>query len=742
MKWRKTWRAATSPKVGSNELTIGSGSGGKALESFENVGSSTDSESVAKAEVKKVSGDFSSFAFQHKLTKEIVVINSKGDIRGAMTLHTFRANFDQWDEMKMIDLETAVQRMEHHRLKKKPKPEQNEPPKRNGTRTSTNQNSSKEKEAVTGLHLCKYCEESVSSERILEEHQNMCKLKESMRKKCEVFNHQLKTSSKKLHKKMELSMSLMLHTAIEKFEIKCAIIKNTKRIIDKAAEIDVLSTTAATDCKVLLGELLNIEKTIEKSQKVRPESSSSKINNEANIAVFRILESSKEMIESKISLASEMQQKRRNNTNRSGLVRITDFQIIKPISEGGSAKVFLGRKKGTGAVYAIKVMSKNHIKDMDMERRVLQERRIMSLISNHNPYVVQLYFAFRSKEFLYLVMEYVNGGDCSSMLRAVTRINPSAAQFYIAETTLAIEFLHGHGIVHRDIKPDNLMLTKNGHLKLVDFGLSRISTNVDGMVDFEMTRRLKTNQTPQKLLGFSIDSTNSSIDQSEVAFRPIAHKDKLYSPVGTSRYVAPEIILSTGHDHRVDWWALGILLFEFLVGRTPFDADNIDGIYNNILMGQIAWPDEGQLIDACTRDLIERLLAINPQMRLGREGSMSVKNHPYFEGIEWDSLYLQKGPFIPQLSSDEDTSYFDRAKDSPSFGPSSVSGFVFDSNKEGSRLQSEAIFNSVPDTLELHDEQRRDLYEEDGDFSSFSYVNFDTMRNLKDSTISDEKRKT
>ncbi|KAG5179658.1 serine/threonine protein kinase 15, partial [Tribonema minus] len=290
----------------------------------------------------------------------------------------------------------------------------------------------------------------------------------------------------------------------------------------------------------------------------------------------------------------------------------------------------------------------------------------MSLISSHNPYVVKLYFAFRSKEFLYLVLEYVNGGDCSSMLRAVTRLNPAAARFYTAEATLAIEFLHNHGIVHRDLKPDNLMLTREGHIKIVDFGLSRRATTTadqsKSQLAFERAVRRRSRRLGwQRGGGDRSSSSSSSGDDGEredgLAFRPIKRGDKLYSPVGTSRYVAPEVILSVGHDHRVDWWSLGVLLFEFLVGHTPFDADEMDEIYNNILSGNIAWPEEDMIPDDA-KDLIKRLLTTNPHTRLGRDGAAQVKAHPFFQGVDWDTLYLQQSPFVPQLASEEDTSYF------------------------------------------------------------------------------------
>jgi serine/threonine protein kinase len=315
--------------------------------------------------------------------------------------------------------------------------------------------------------------------------------------------------------------------------------------------------------------------------------------------------------------------------------------------------VYLARKIDTGAFYAIKAMAKDDIRAMRMERRVRQERQIMSA-TRRCPFVVQLFAACTNKDYLFLVMEYVQGGDCFSMLRNIRRLNESATRMYIAELVLALEYLHGHSIIHRDLKPDNILIDKNGHIKLMDFGLASCGLHGSPTAADE-------------------PASNSSLSQgqSTYSFRPTTDEGKYYSPVGTSEYVAPEILTGSGHDAAVDWWSLGVLLFEFLAGVTPFCGPTPEATHDNIVTLSANWAALPTSTTETARDLIHKLLTLSPEARLGgRNGANEVKAHPFFQGVRWSSLHTQPAPFVPRLRSVTDLQYFSeerRPRDVPYF---------------------------------------------------------------------------
>lgn len=242
---------------------------------------------------------------------------------------------------------------------------------------------------------------------------------------------------------------------------------------------------------------------------------------------------------------------------------IKDFEIVKPISKGAFGRVFLAKKRATNDLFAIKVIRKSDMIRKNMVTHVLAERRVMAL--SKTPFVVKLYFAFQSKEYLYLVMEYLIGGDLSSLLQATGYLEEPIAKFYIAEAIAALEYLHSNSIIHRDIKPDNMLIDQCGHLKLTDFGLSKIMVNED----------------MEKVSSKSATLLNESTNP--VLSRTPSKKALNRAVLGTPDYLAPELLLGLDHTPAVDWWALGICLFEFLVGYPPFTDSSPEKIFRNIL---------------------------------------------------------------------------------------------------------------------------------------------------------------
>ncbi|CAG8789261.1 13938_t:CDS:2, partial [Dentiscutata erythropus] len=371
-------------------------------------------------------------------------------------------------------------------------------------------------------------------------------------------------------------------------------------------------------------------------------------------------------------------------TAKTKVPSIQDFEIIKPISRGAFGKVYLARKKTTGDLYAIKILKKVDMVRKNMVNHVLAERRVLSL--SRTPFVVKLFYAFQSQDYLYLVMEYLIGGDLSSLLQCFERFEEDMARMYTAEVVLSLEYLHSNGITHRDLKPDNMLITSEGHIKLTDFGLSRISIPEKSSLAFIKEERETNNGADKKpyqrtLRTGSIDSRAnaghtrpvSAIFSNEnpklsgyinIGFEPQSssvkqskktNRQSSKALLGTPDYLAPELLLGIGHSTAVDWWSLGVCLFEFLVGYPPFNDDTPQEIFRNILNHVIQWPPEG-FLSLEAKDLISKLLNQDPEKRPTVE---EIKTHPFFNGIDWEHIRQQPAPFVPNPEDEQDTSYFE-----------------------------------------------------------------------------------
>ncbi|GAA6228574.1 microtubule-associated serine/threonine-protein kinase 3-like isoform X1 [Lates japonicus] len=305
----------------------------------------------------------------------------------------------------------------------------------------------------------------------------------------------------------------------------------------------------------------------------------------------------------------------------------SDFETIKLISNGAYGAVFLVRHKETRQRFAMKKINRQNLILRNQIQQVFVERDILTFAEN--PFVVSMFCSFETRRHLCLVMEYVEGGDCANLLKNIGPLPVDMARMYFAETVLALEYLHNYGIVHRDLKPDNLLITSMGHIKLTDFGLSKI-----GLM----------NMTTNLYEGHIEKDTREFIDK---------------QVCGTPEYIAPEVILRQGYGKPVDWWAMGIILYEFLVGCVPFFGDTPEQLFGQVVNDEIIWPDGEDALPADAQDLITRLLRQSPLERLGTGGTTEVKMHMFFLGLDWNGLLRQKAEFIPQLETEEDTSYFD-----------------------------------------------------------------------------------
>ncbi|CAL5343884.1 unnamed protein product [Camellia sinensis] len=359
---------------------------------------------------------------------------------------------------------------------------------------------------------------------------------------------------------------------------------------------------------------------------------------------------------------------------------IEDFEIIKPISRGAFGRVFLARKRATGDLFAIKVLKKADMICKNAVESILAERDI--LISVRNPFVVRFFYSFTCRENLYLVMEYLNGGDLYSLLRNLGCLDEDMARVYIAELVLALEYLHSLSVIHRDLKPDNLLIGPDGHIKLTDFGLSKVGL-ISSTDDFS---------------GPPVSSTTLlGDDEPKTAAQSSTKREQRQkqSVVGTPDYLAPEILLGMGHGVTADWWSVGVILYELVVGIPPFNAEHPQQIFDNIINRDIPWPKIPDEMSYEAYDLIDKLgeriasdiligrnglelashqfntrwrikdpqtpktglLNDNAVQRLGATGATEVKRHPFFKHINWDTLARQKAMFIPSAEPN-DTSYF------------------------------------------------------------------------------------
>lgn len=522
---------------------------------------------------------------------------------------------------------------------------------------------------------------------------------------------------------------------------------------------------------------------------------------------------------------------------------IKDYEVLKAISKGAFGSVFLAKKKITGDYVAIKCLKK---RDMIAKNQILNVRseRAVMMKQTDSPYVVQLYNSFQTRDYLYLVMEYLNGGDCSTLLKMLGTLGNEWAKRYIAEVVVGIDDIHRRGIIHRDLKPDNLLIDSKGHLKLTDFGLSRIGVlgrqhtshrkssisdhsieifrkslaqgansplaNVSNLsahdspssatqdpyhkrnssvTPFSLSPTLEYNKlTPatthqhliSQLTPLTVTSSNSgsamlsspnmayiesfsnaaaptpppntggsfssnagglppplALQQlgavtshqgnrsgsflrhnstknrtgsgssglespllkphlprtfSESSFAVIEDDFQvspsqnpnslsitsfaLFDPskdentsevkkfVGTPDYLSPETIEGKIQGEYSDWWSVGCILFEFLFGYPPFHADSPDLVFKNILAGNIDWPplskeEENEICPPSAKDLIKKLLTLDPEKRLGSNGAQEIMHHPYFKEINWLTLYEEEPSFIPTLDDPESTDYFD-----------------------------------------------------------------------------------
>ncbi|KAI7879890.1 Pkinase-domain-containing protein [Lichtheimia hyalospora FSU 10163] len=288
---------------------------------------------------------------------------------------------------------------------------------------------------------------------------------------------------------------------------------------------------------------------------------------------------------------------------------IDNYTIKRTLGTGCLGRVHLAQNRLDNRYYAIKTMDKHNVVQKRQTDHINNERSILHGVSH--PFLVNLVETFQDDSHLFFVMEYVQGGELFRILREQKRFNEKTARFYAAQVILALEYLHERDIAYRDIKPENILLDADGHIKIVDFGFAKKVSDVTWTV------------------------------------------------CGTPDYFAPEIIKSKGYSKAVDWWSLGVLIYEMLVGRPPFEDKHPIELYQKILECRVPWPED---ISPEAKDLLQGLLTPDPEKRLGHHSIDDIKSHPFFQGLDFNQVLKRNidPPFRPEISSASDTSCFAR----------------------------------------------------------------------------------
>lgn len=334
------------------------------------------------------------------------------------------------------------------------------------------------------------------------------------------------------------------------------------------------------------------------------------------------------------------------------------FHKVKLLGKGDVGKVYLVYADGHADIpFAMKVIEKEEIVEREKVHRVTMESQILRV--TRHPNIVTMYNTYQDNKFLYIIMEYCSGGEFFRFLKSQPcgRLSEKDAKFYISEIITALEYLHDIGVVYRDLKPENIVLGLDGHARLTDFDLSKLTNtkHLDGKHDgnaflnlFKRKRVLRSN-----------------------------------SLVGTPEYIAPEVLIcgKKGYYCCVDWWGVGILLYEMIFGKTPFRGANHNEVFDNILNKKLSWPVKTPISEEC-KDLIKKLLVRDPKQRLGyKHGAADIKAHPFFANVDWETLSTQEPPIKVDSSCPMDYSNFPDI-DSDSDSDSGSSGMKHNSSHD------------------------------------------------------------
>ena len=422
----------------------------------------------------------------------------------------------------------------------------------------------------------------------------------------------------------------------------------------KQGKITNKTLERVTIAKSYIEKKYSIKKIKEEIKKKDWDLINSKLNN------LNLSESQKEELKKNFlhQEAEQLRQQRKKMT-------IYEFIPLTIIGRGAFGEVRVCRQKSTGDIVAIKKMRKE---DMISKNQLMHVRTEKEILTADNPWIVKLKYSFQDDYFLYLVMDFLPGGDLMNLLMKKDILTEDEARFYTAEMILAVDSVHKLNCIHRDLKPDNILIDKKGHIQLSDFGLSKIAEkNFFPMTETNIDQVKSNNKDdPITLIKKNSNKNISSINSLKNKKRT---RLMAYSTVGTPDYIAPEVFGQNGYGQEVDWWSIGVMFFEMVVGYPPFFSENPSDTCKKILKWKqyFSIPNDANLSPEA-KSLIKSLVT-TPENRLGYNGVEEIKKHPFFKGINWDNIRNVKAPFIPDIKNDYDTKYFDTFPEQESFYP-------------------------------------------------------------------------
>ncbi|KIY61827.1 kinase-like protein [Cylindrobasidium torrendii FP15055 ss-10] len=364
--------------------------------------------------------------------------------------------------------------------------------------------------------------------------------------------------------------------------------------------------------------------------------------------------------ESSVSRPGSQRRKKKKSTTGESVKRkqrkvvIDDFEMLRVLGKGCAGKVLLVHHKSSSDLFALKAITKRHVLAHQELQHTLTEQAVLKRMaaSGTDPFVVKLHYSFHDKENLFLVMDFHPGGDLATQLARWGRLGRDRARFYAAEMVEGVEGLHAAGVIYRDLKPENILIGADGHIVLTDFGLSK--------------------EFPRRALPAMVTPADGAKPVSPPWMRiekggeftagwPMPQNDMTATFCGTAEYLAPEVIQGLPYSYPVDWWSFGTMLYEMLMGITPFWAANNSDMYIRVLQDELHFPDD-RAIDQDTKSLLRGLLQKNSALRLSEP---RIKRHPYFSMIDWSHVFYKRyiPPYIPPTDPENkgDTQNFDEA---------------------------------------------------------------------------------
>ena len=410
---------------------------------------------------------------------------------------------------------------------------------------------------------------------------------------------------------------------------------------------------------------------------------------------------------------------------------IRDYESLAIIGRGAFGEVHVCREKKTGKICAIKKIKKYILVVKNQIRHVLNEQILMSKASS--PWIVELMASFQEDDYLYLVMEYLPGGDLMNLLIQKDTLTEKEAKFYISELILAIEAIHKLDCIHRDIKPDNILIDKDGHIKLSDFGLAKISDKLYEKED-------------EKYKNFLKNKKSEKNDK-------MTH-NKNFSCVGTAYYVAPEVLNKKGYEEDIDWWSVGIIFYEMLMGYAPFCSKETSEVCYKVLNWKdyLIIPNKFKISDEA-KDLIFKMIN-NSSDRLGKNGAEEIKKHPFFKDVDWDNIRNTKAPFIPKLKNDYDTKYFEKFDEIEPFYPKNKNKYKrkdveyvgYDFNKDNFENDLKTEYEQAIKTINYELKKEKTISEENNKYDDENIdinIKLNSYKNLNrnNDNISDNNSK-